>query len=100
MRSSDSKSHLIARSRVGEEIALLTTHRPGLADFPHPVPHLAGSLRDYTARESNPPDINKISAHDVFKSILLSRLSLSLIGFVSGRLRMSCIVIRPFHKRC
>jgi len=69
-------------SPVDEEIALLTPHRPGLADFPHPVPHLAVSLRDYTARESNPPGINKISAHDVFKSILLSSLYLSLIGVV------------------
>ena len=32
--------------RVGEEVSLLTPHRPGLADFPHPVPHLAASLRD------------------------------------------------------
>jgi hypothetical protein len=34
------------RSRVGEEVALLTPRRPGRADFPHPVLHRERSLKD------------------------------------------------------
>src|SRR5439155_19371673 len=30
--------------RVGEDVATLTPHRPGRADFPHPVLHERGSL--------------------------------------------------------
>jgi len=30
--------------RVGGEVALPAPHRPGRADFPHPVRHMAGSL--------------------------------------------------------
>src|SRR5437763_3528695 len=32
------------RCRVGEDVATLTPHRPGRADFPHPVLHERGSL--------------------------------------------------------
>jgi transposase len=35
------------KSRVGEEVTPLAPHRPGRADFPHPVPHCAVSLRDW-----------------------------------------------------
>jgi len=35
----------IGPGRAGEEIALLTPRTPGLADCPHPVPHLVVSLR-------------------------------------------------------
>ena len=69
------------------EQALIGLRRPGLADFPHPVPHPAVSLRDYTARESNPPATNTVSAHVVFKTFLLSNLScrsLALFPAVSG----------------
>jgi hypothetical protein len=30
--------------RVGGEVALPAPHRPGRADFPHPVLHATGSL--------------------------------------------------------
>src|SRR2546430_208202 len=30
--------------RVGEDVTTLTPHRPGRADFPHPVPHGRASL--------------------------------------------------------
>ncbi|MBB5058842.1 hypothetical protein HDF16_003565 [Granulicella aggregans] len=30
--------------RVGEDVSALTPHRPGRADFPHPVPHGRASL--------------------------------------------------------
>jgi hypothetical protein len=30
--------------RVGEDVAILTPHRPGRADFPHPVLHERDSL--------------------------------------------------------
>jgi len=33
-----------ACGRVGEDVATLTPHRPGRADFPHPVLHERGSL--------------------------------------------------------
>ena len=33
-----------AECRVGEDVATLTPHRPGRADFPHPVLHERGSL--------------------------------------------------------
>src|ERR1700757_492745 len=33
-----------AACRVGEDVATLTPHRPGRADFPHPVPHGRASL--------------------------------------------------------
>jgi transposase len=33
-----------AGCRVGEDVATLTPHRPGRADFPHPVPHRRASL--------------------------------------------------------
>jgi hypothetical protein len=32
------------RCRVGEDVAILTPHRPGRADFPHPVLHERDSL--------------------------------------------------------
>jgi len=33
----------LAACRVGGEVALPAPHRPGRADFPHPVLHTAGS---------------------------------------------------------
>src|SRR3954454_19888134 len=35
---------LLDRCRVGEDVATLTPHRPGRADFPHPVLHERGLL--------------------------------------------------------
>ena len=32
------------KCRVGEDVATFTPHRPGRADFPHPVLHERGSL--------------------------------------------------------
>ena len=34
------------RCRVGEDVAILTPHRPGRADFPHPVLHERDSLTE------------------------------------------------------
>jgi hypothetical protein len=31
--------------RVGEDVAVLAPHRPGRADFPHPVPHARASFQ-------------------------------------------------------
>jgi hypothetical protein len=31
--------------RVGEDVAILAPHRPGRADFPHPVPHARASFQ-------------------------------------------------------
>ena len=36
----------VLTSRVDEEVSLLAPHRPGRADFPHPVPHMVVSLKD------------------------------------------------------
>jgi hypothetical protein len=33
-----------AACRVGEDVATLAPHRPGRAEFPHPVPHGRASL--------------------------------------------------------
>src|SRR5215207_3617152 len=44
--------------RVGEDVATLTPHRPGRADFPHPVLHGRGSLT--------------VNRHSLIKDILAS----------------------------
>ena len=36
--------HKTVDGRVGEDVATLTPHRPGRADFPHPVLRARGSL--------------------------------------------------------
>ena len=40
----EERSRFEEECRVGEDVATLTPHRPGRADFPHPVLHERGSL--------------------------------------------------------